>query len=130
MVESRPTVRTSAITTVNITVYIEGHQLYTGPLILSAQYQNGTQLVSGQWPNSKGKQQLQFVLSDPGMSTLSFTASNDIMNLVNTSRVLAVAPSQYGDIRLTFVASSRPQNTTQLGDKLMNSIINYVSQVL
>ena len=129
VVEKHPTVRTSAITTVNVTVYVEGGRKYTGPLSLSAQYQNGTQLVSGYWPNSNGTQQLKFVLSDSGMSTLSFTASNDIINVVNTSRMFAVGLSQYGAINLVFVASSRLQNTTQWVAKLKNNIIDYVSKL-
>ena len=131
VVEKRPTVRTAAITTVNITLYVdvEGGRKYTGPLSLLAQYQNGTQLVSRHWPNSNGTQQLKFVLSDPGMSTLSFIASNDITNATSTSHMFVVGLSQYGAINLVFVASSRLQNTTQWVAKLKNNIINYFTKV-
>ena len=130
--DTRPTVRSSILTTVNITVRTEGGEQYTGPLRLIAQHQNGTELDSNYWENSNGNEQLHIALSDPGSSTVVFTASNGVFVQSNTRLFLVVRSGQYGAVTLVFRTTDLPANhdTPEWKKKFVNSIIRYIQQVI
>jgi len=130
-VATRPTVRSSILTMVNVTVRTDGGELYTGPLRLIAQHQNGTELDSNYWKNSNGSEQLHIALSNPGNSTVvMFTASNGIFVQSTTSVFLVVTSGQYGAVTLVFRTADLPDNYDALEWKMMlvNSIISYIQQ--
>ena len=131
-VATRPTVRSSILTMVNVTVRTDGGELYTGPLRLIAQHQNGTELDSNYWKNSNGSEQLHIALSNPGNSTVMFTASNGIFVQSTTSVFLVVTRGQYGAVTLMFRTADLPDNydTPKWEMMFVNSIISYIQQVM
>jgi len=125
-------VRSSILTMVNVTVRTDGGELYTGPLRLIAQDQNGTSLDSNYWKNSNGSEQLHIALSNPGNSTVMFIASNGIFVRSTTSVFLVVTRGQYGAVTLMFRTADLPDNhnTPEWEMMLVNSIISYIQQVM